>query len=133
MNNPFGYPGRQWAQAKRQARAVLVGVAKEESTIAYSELVAEIHAISFDAYDIRLNTLLGQISEAEEGAGRGMLSVVVVHKEGDQCPGLGFFECAEDLGYTVGDRDEFWIMMLNKVYAYWRATSSGKVARTREK
>jgi hypothetical protein len=50
-----------------------------------------------------------------------MLSVLVVHKEGDQRPGEGFFEWAEELGYTVGDRDEFWIGMLNKVYAYWNA------------
>ncbi len=126
MNNPFGYPGRQWAQAKREARAVLVEVAMEESTIAYSDLVAEIRAISLDTYDIRLNTLLGQISEDEDGAGRGLRSVGVVHKEGNQRPGPGFFEGAEELGYTVGDRDEFWVMMLNKVYACWRAKSPGR-------
>ncbi len=126
MNNPFGYPARPWALAKREARAVLIEAAREENTIAYPELVAEIHAIPLDPYDARLNTLLGQTSEDEDGAGRGMLSVVVVHKEGDQRPGSGFFEWAEALGYTVGDRDEFWITMLNKVYACWRAKSSGR-------
>ena len=67
-----------------------------------------------------MNTLLGQISEDEDKAGRGMLSVVVVHKTGDQRPGPGFFEWAEELGYEVGDKDEFWIAMLNRVYDYRR-------------
>jgi hypothetical protein len=119
MNNPFGYPGRQWSGAKREARDVLVEAAKGQTTVAYSDLIAEISVIALEAYDIRLNTLLGQISEEENSAGRGMLSVVVVHKEGDQRPGQGFFEGAKKLGYTVTDRDEFWIKMLNKVHGCW--------------
>jgi hypothetical protein len=83
-NNPFGYPARQWSKAKREARNALVEVAREQTTIAYLDLVREVAAIPLDAYDIRPNTLLGQISEDEDTAGRGMLSVVVVHKEGDQ-------------------------------------------------
>jgi hypothetical protein len=120
MNNPFGYPAKQWTKAKREARDVLVEAARDETVVSYSDLVAEIEAITFDAHDIRLNTLLGQISEDENTAGRGMLSVVVVHKEGDQHPGAGFFEWAEELGYTVNDRDKFWIRMLHDVYSCWR-------------
>jgi hypothetical protein len=97
-------------------------VAKQEKTIAYSNLAAQIHAILPEAHDIRLDTLLGEISEYEDAAGRGMLSVVVVHKEGDQRPGDGFFGLAEELGYAVGDRDEFWITILTRVYTYWRST-----------
>jgi len=50
-----------------------------------------------------------------------MLSVLVVHKEGDQRPGDGVFKLAEELGYAVSDRDEFWITMLTRVYTYWRS------------
>ncbi len=123
MNNPFGYPPDQWSAAKDQARKVLIGVAKQQSTIAYSELVPHISAIPLDAYDVRLNTLLGQLSEDEDAAGRGMLSVLVVHKEGDQRPGPGFFEWAEQLGYKVTDADMFWIEMLKKVHAVWSKKS----------
>jgi hypothetical protein len=48
-----------------------------------------------------------------------MLSVVVVHKDGDQRPGSGFFDLAAELGYIVTDRDQFWIEMLRKVYGNW--------------
>ena len=35
--------------------------------------------------------MLGDISSAEDDAGRGLLTVVVVHKSGDMKPGPGFF------------------------------------------
>jgi len=35
--------------------------------------------------------------------GRGMLSVIVVHKEGDMQPGPGFFELAGELGRDTSD------------------------------
>ena len=112
MDNPFGYPARQWARAKREAREILVGIAREQEIIAYSDVATEIHAIELEAYDRRLDALLGEISEEEDAAGRGMLSAVVVHKDGDQRPGDGFFNWAEELGYIVADRDRFWIGML---------------------
>jgi len=121
MSNPFGYPACDWSKAKQEARGALVEVAKEEIIIAYSDLVKEIRTIPLDARDIRLHTLLGQISEDEDAAGHGMLSVVVVHREGDRRPGDGFFTLAEELGYAVSDHNEFWIMMLTKVYAHWRS------------
>ena len=119
MNNPFGYPPAVWSAAKKEARQVLVKAAKDQATIAYSVLVTKIRSIQLDAFDVRLNTLLGQISQDENVAGRGMLSVLVVHKEGDQQPGPGFFEWAEQLGYSVTDRDVFWVDMLKKVYRVW--------------
>ncbi len=109
MNNPFGYPPAQWSNAKREVRDALVQAASNQTTVAYSDLASKIQAIPLDARDVRLNALIGQISEEEDASGRGMLSVVVVHKEGDQQPGQGFFELAEALGYTVVDHDVFWI------------------------
>jgi hypothetical protein len=120
MNNPFRYPAKQWSKAKQEARDALIEVARGQTVIAYADLAVEIHAIPLDARDLRLNTLLGQISEEEDAANRGMLSVLVVHKKGDKRPGGGFFELADELGYAFTDRDEFWIKMLNNVYWYWR-------------
>jgi hypothetical protein len=46
--------------------------------------------------------MLGEIS-LEGAAGRGMLSVIVVHKDGDMQPGPGFFELAEELDRDTSD------------------------------
>jgi len=42
---------------------------------------------------------------------------IVVHKDGDQKPGGGFYECAADLGRDISDRDRMWIVELKRVYA----------------
>jgi hypothetical protein len=42
--------------------------------------------------------MLGEIAPEEDKAGRGMLTVVVVHKTGDIEPGPGFYETAKELG-----------------------------------
>jgi hypothetical protein len=54
--------------------------------------------------------LLGQISKAEDAEGRGMLSVIVVHKTGEKRgqPGDGFFKLAQEFGRDVRDRLQFW-------------------------
>ena len=41
----------------------------------------------------------------------------VVHKEGDQRPGGGFFDLAEKLGRDISDRDLFWIEEFGHVVA----------------
>jgi molybdopterin synthase catalytic subunit len=61
-------------------------------------LVKKIKSIKLDAHDPRLFHMLGEISSEEDTAGRGMLTVVVVHKVGDMQPGPGFFELAKHLG-----------------------------------
>lgn len=40
---------------------------------------------------------------------RGMLSVVVVHKDGDGKPAPGFFKMARELGRDTSDEVAFWI------------------------
>jgi hypothetical protein len=85
----------------------------------YSELVTFIHSLQLDAHDPRLFHLLGEISREEDAAGRGMLTVIVVHKHGDQRPGFGFFELAEELGRDTSDNDECWIEEFKKVCAFW--------------
>jgi hypothetical protein len=55
----------------------------------------------------------------ENAAGRGMLSVVVVHKHGDMRPGPGFFVLGQVLGYDTKDLEKFWIDQLKKVHEFW--------------
>ena len=119
----FNIPAQDWAEAKRQAIAAMVERAKVRGMIPYSDLVRKIEAVKFEAHDTRLFHLLGEISVEEEAAGRGMLSVVVVHKHGDMQPGPGFFVLGQHLGYDTKDLLKFWIGQLKKVHAYW---SGGK-------
>jgi hypothetical protein len=90
-----------------------------ERTISYTDLVAEITAVHFQPHDKRLDHFLAEIASEEDAAGRGMLTVVVVHKAGDMRPGPGFFELAKHLGRETGDTDAFWILELRRVFDVW--------------
>src|SRR6266403_499790 len=74
---------------------------------------------SLDPHDQRLFHLLGEISSEEDASGRGMLSVIVVHKFGDMQPGPGFFELAKKLGRDTSDILKCWVDELKKVHAVW--------------
>ena len=116
-----GDPQEAWEAAKAEARNAMVAVAARRRLIPYSDLVAEIRGLDLEPQDDRLAQLLGEISTAEHEAGRGMLTVVVVHKHGDQMPGPGFFQLARTLGHDTKDREAFWIAELEKVYGAWLA------------
>jgi hypothetical protein len=118
----WGHPQSQWDRAKAQAKKKMIEIARRRSAIAYSELVTAIEAISFQPDEKPFHNLLGQISIEEEQAGRGMLSVLVVHKGGDFRPGPGFFELAQELGRDTHDRDRFWAQELQRVYDAWPRT-----------
>lgn len=119
MLNNHGLEGAQWDAAKDQARSALIEVATRKGRIAYSELVANINALSLEPFDARLFHLLGEISSEEDRAGRGMLTAIVVHKSGDMQPGPGFFELAKSLGKNVKDPLACWVAEFNKVHDYW--------------
>jgi hypothetical protein len=70
----------------------MVDRAKVRGLIPYSDLVKKIKNIKLEAHDPRLFHMLGEISSEEDTAGRGMLTVVVVHKVGDMQPGPTFFD-----------------------------------------
>jgi len=114
----FGYAKAIWEQARETAREVLINRAASEGTISYSELCSRIPLqppLEPDSY--ALAHMLGEISRSEDEAGLGLLSVIVVHKDGDMMPGPGFFELAEELGRRFEDRTVFWITELKRVYA----------------
>ena len=83
------------------------------------DLAGEITSIQFEAHDPRLFQLLADVSLDEDAEGRGMLSVIVVHKYGDMQPGDGFFKLAKKLGRDTTDTMNCWVKELNKVHACW--------------
>ena len=118
MSMKYGYSLSDWENAKREMRNILIEIAKKQDTISYSELVRKVLIISLEANSYALADMLGEISTAEDAARRGMLSVVVVHKE-DNMPGKGFFELAKILGRDVSDKEKFWVNEVKRVYSSW--------------
>jgi hypothetical protein len=115
----FGYSTKTWQAAKDEIKDVLVEHARRPQMIAYSGLVQKIRAIDLQARDPRLDELLRQVASEEHAQGRGMLTVLVVHKTGDLRPGRGFYECARALGLDTSDEDRLWVDQFNKVHASW--------------
>ena len=92
---PQGYDDAVWNAAKREAKEILAERARVRGMIPYSELTSRIQAISFGPHDPRFFHFLGEISAEESQTGRGMMTALVVYKEGDMQPGPGFFELAQ--------------------------------------
>jgi hypothetical protein len=119
MESKYGYSLDDWEKAKVEVRTILIERARNRSQISYSELVGKVSAIHLDPESYALAHLLGEVSTESDAAGGGMLTVLVVHKHGDQMPGQGFFELAKKLGRDTSDPDKFWVEELNRVYARW--------------
>lgn len=116
-----GFSTPQWNAAKAEARDLMIARARLRGMIPYSELVSAMTTVRLDAFDARLFHLLGEISIDEDAVGRGMLSVIVVHKLGDMQPGKGFFELAQHLGRDASDLLACWVTELHRVHAQWGA------------
>ncbi|WP_281926768.1 hypothetical protein [Roseibium album] len=114
-----GFSQADWDKAKTEARDAMIARAKKRGMITYSDLVDQMQSIKLGAHDPRLSILLDEISTEEDANGRGMLTVLVVHKVGDMEPGKGFYELAQALGRTFSDPQEFWIDELHRVHAEW--------------
>ena len=114
-----GFSDEVWRAAKEEARAAMIEVARQRRTMSYTKLVQKIASCQLEPHDVRLAHMLGEISTEEDGEGRGLLTVVVVHKTGDMKPGPGFFELAEHLGRDVSDTDRCWVEESQKVYEVW--------------
>jgi hypothetical protein len=119
----FGFPQSDWDAAKREAHAAMAAAAQGASgTIFYVDLTTKISTIHFEPDAHIFHELIGQISREENLEGRGMLSVVVVHKSGDRRgqPGDGFFTLAQELGRDTHDRLQFWALEFERVRSAWR-------------
>jgi hypothetical protein len=120
LRMPFGFTDAEWASGKAEMTEILRERARSSrGMITYSELSRDLQRIVIAPHEPAMGYMLGEISVNESHNGRGMLSVIVVHKEGDMEPGNGFYECAESLGFDVSNRMAFWVSELHKVHAYW--------------
>jgi hypothetical protein len=93
--------------------------AAKRRMITYGELASQMQSIELQPHDMMLWEIIGSVAADEENAGRGLLSVVVVHKHGDMAPGPGFFELAKYFGRDTRDKTACFIAEVNKVHRYW--------------
>jgi hypothetical protein len=115
----YGFSDEAWAAAKEEMCQAMVERAKVRGMIPYSELVETVKVIDLEPNCYALSAMLGEISSEEDAAGRGMLSVIVVHKDGDMQPGPGFFGMAKELGRDTSDILKCWIEELKRVHRVW--------------
>lgn len=119
MTTKYGYDIDGWNTAKEEMRQAMISRAKVRGTIPYSDLCKEVTTIALEPHSHALAAMLGEISADEDAAGRGMLTVIVVHKDGDMEPGPGFFELAQELGRDTTDILRCWVEELKKVHSVW--------------
>jgi hypothetical protein len=100
MATKYGYENADWEAAKEEMRDILIERAKVGGTIPYSALVNQVTTIHLEPDSYALAAMLGEMSSAEDAAGRGMLTVVVVHKEGEMKPGPGSLSWPSSWGMT---------------------------------
>ncbi len=116
LDDTYGYPAPDWELAKDQARKAIIKRGKAEEFITYQDLTREITAIHFQPDAEIFHHMLGQISWEEDASGRGMLTTLVVHKDGDKMPGPGFWRLAKRLGRNVSDKVFFWQAETKRVF-----------------
>jgi hypothetical protein len=123
MANYFGISAADWKRGRDEMRSILQRIAAERRMIAYSELAAEMKTLRIEPFGLQMSEMLGEVSEEEDDAGRGLLTVIVVHKSGDMEPGKGFYDLAAKRGRNVTDKTKLWVAELHKVHEYWANTA----------
>ncbi|MGJ3240975.1 MAG: hypothetical protein ACFE0Q_19860 [Anaerolineae bacterium] len=114
----YGMTADEWAQAKAEVRAILIGVAQLETTITYGELAAQMTTMSPHPGAYAFHALLRDVCYDEHQAGRGMLCAVVVSKASSM-PGQGFFKALMKRGIDCQDQRACWQDAIARLYAIW--------------
>ena len=118
-NTRYGFPLDKWEQAREEIRRILIACARKPETIAYSDLLRQVKEIHLEPDSYAVGPILGEVSESEDALGRGMLTVLVVHKGGDTRPGPGFFELAKKLDRDTSDIERCWVEEFTHVLNVW--------------
>lgn len=115
-------PASDEDKARKAAADKLVELAGQREVITYKNLSDWIEAgtgVRIQFSSSQMYAMLDAISRAENQAGRGMLSALVIRGK-QKTPGAGFYELAAELGKNIGATEEekkkFWEKELNNVY-----------------
>jgi hypothetical protein len=116
MRDPAPYSQRSLVEMQ----VILEEFARRRSTTTYTALSQRMTTMEFDMHVPTYRGLLGQMLDAigkkTEGAGRGILPVLVV-KKGTNRPSKGFFRFAQMVGRDVTNPDRLVLDEMAKVFA----------------
>ena len=116
---PHGFSATEWAAGVTEMTTILQRKAAIRGMITYSDLAKEMQSIKIGYHDPAMDDMLLEVSRNESSNGRGLLSVIVVHKYGDMEPGHGFYTLAAEMGMDTTDRTKCWIDQTKNVWACW--------------
>ncbi|MFW5692181.1 MAG: hypothetical protein ACOCX3_02395 [Chloroflexota bacterium] len=119
MTRRKGLTDADWQALKREMRNILIGLARIEQTIAYSELAAQLRTAYIHYRAPAFGAILREIAEDDEAAGRPSLATLVVNKATGR-PGGGYFKHAGSSGANVSDLEAYWQARFRSVCDYWQ-------------
>jgi len=102
-----------WEKWIKQVRLYLIGKASERKFCTYTELVTQL-SLPIDPHT-ELGYLLGDVCRERWADNKSLLTVLVIHKNGDALPGKGFFELVEELTGKKEDMLTVWAREMNRV------------------
>ncbi len=125
MMKKYGFSPENWSALKNEIREILIRTATSvEQTISYSELAESVQLASLKPFSQPLFAVLTELSREEDAAGRGMLSAVVIRKDGRKSRKSGFIKLAEKLGRDVTNVRECWNAEIERVCQCWAASGA---------
>jgi hypothetical protein len=116
---PHGFSNAQWSAGVAAMTDILRARASVRGMITYSGLSKAMHSVTIGYKDPAMDDMLLEVSRNQASHGRGLSSVVVVHKNADTEQGNGFYGLAESMGFDVLGRQACWIAELHKVHGLW--------------
>ncbi|MCK6579024.1 MAG: hypothetical protein L6Q98_13055 [Anaerolineae bacterium] len=108
----------EWRSVREEMYAELIVVAKARQIITYSDLALRLPTAYVHPGSYAFTRLLGEVCDAEEAAGRGMICALVVSKA-TGIPGAGYFRGAAARGRDVSDLDRCWREECERVFDAW--------------
>lgn len=120
MTRRYGLAQADWRALAQEMRQILIGAARMEKTIAYSELAAMLKSAYIHYRAPAFGAILRDIAAQDEAAGRPTLATLVVNKATGR-PGAGYFKQAVAHGWTVDEIDAYWQANFRAVCDYWQA------------
>ena len=107
-------------EALARAWDILVDRAREGRTITYGEMAT---ALRLSPQSSNFTSILSEVSRSEVAAGRGMLSVLVVRQR-QGLPGVGFFNLAREVGRKFENESLFFLEESERVIAHWQGRAA---------
>lgn len=118
----YGYSPENWSALKNEIRSILIRTAtSDKRTMSYSDMAESVKLANLKPFSQPLFAVLTELSIEENAAGRGMLSAVVIRKDGRKTRKSGFIKLAAKLERDVTNVRECWDAEIERVCNYWAA------------